>query len=86
MFKHILLVLLLNLGTNSIRENCMIEVIQRQLKYKATKYSDVSEEEVMSTFQIFSENGNLAQQELIQMLVLNFDLLEEVEYLYVILY
>ena len=78
MLKYILLFLTLNLGFNCVRETCMIEVIQRHTRYKAIKYSGVSEERIMESFKIFSENGNLAQQELIQALILNFDLLDEV--------
>jgi hypothetical protein len=63
---------------NSVRETCMIEVIQRQVRYKGVKYSGVSEDQIMESFKIFSENGNLAQQELIQALILNFDLLDDV--------
>jgi hypothetical protein len=61
----------------------MIEVIQRQVRYKAVKYSGVSEDEISEAFTIFSENGNLIQQELIQALILNFDLLDEVNQFFI---
>ena len=68
----------LMLQTLAVRENCMIEVIQRQLRYKAFKYAKVAEEDIIRIFQIFAENGNLVQQELVQNLVFNFDLLPDV--------
>lgn len=72
------LLIALALPTLSIRENCMIEVIQRQLRYKAFKYAQVEEEDIIRIFQIFAENGNMVQQELVQELIFNFDLLPEV--------
>lgn len=78
MNQELLLLLLLTCAGLSIREFCMIEVIQRQVRYKSFKYANISEEKLLKTFQIFSENGNLIQQEIIQQLVINFDLLPEV--------
>ena len=78
MIKYLALLVVLSNGVLNLRENCMIEVIQRQIRYKGLKYAQVTEEQISSAFQIFSENGNKVQQELIQKLIFNFDLLDTV--------
>ena len=78
MIKYLALLVLLSNRVLNLRENCMIEVIQRQIRYKGLKYAQVTEEQISSAFQIFSENGNKVQQELIQKLIFNFDLLDTV--------
>ena len=78
MIKFWILLMTLASELVTLRENCMIEVIQRQIRYKGLKYAQVTEEQISKAFQIFSENGNKIQQELIQKLIFNFDLLDTV--------
>jgi hypothetical protein len=78
MQKIILLFFILFAGLNSINRECAIEVIKTHINYKALSGSKITEDEGIKNFQMLSNQRNKMQEEMIEKLILNFDILPPV--------
>ena len=62
-----------------IDQDCAIEAVKAHINYVAFSDSKISADEGIKDFKTLSQEKNKSQEEMIEKLILNFDLLPEVK-------
>jgi hypothetical protein len=75
MIKYIFLLFLVNALTKCLDHECAVQVLRHHVQYKSFQKSKISEDTATKNFQLFSKESKEFQMQMVERLIMNFELL-----------